>query len=118
MSINYVIGSLFPKKSDGSPNIKISSSLDSIKNNGAIKVVGKNKKNDSYKPQLLADINITSDPVTIKDVNKFLTDWYIPEISAKVNDDGSINSTSIFAGIYTKIYVVIQASQSVDEKLG
>lgn len=104
MSINYVIGSLFPKKSDGSPNIKISSSLDSIKNKGAIKVVDKNKKNDSYKPQLLADINITSDPVTIKDVNKFLTDWYIPEISAKVNDDGSINSTSIFAGVYTKIF--------------
>ena len=104
MSINYVIGSLFPKKADGSPNIKISSSLGTKQNQGAIKVVGKNKKNDSYKPQLLADINITSDPVTIKGANKFLTDWYIPEISAKTNDDGSVNSTSIFAGVYTKIF--------------
>ena len=100
MSINYIIGSLFPKNADGKPNIKLSSSLATTKGQGNFKVVNKDKSKNSFKQQLKADLNITSDPVTIRGVNKFLTEWYIPEVSAKLNDDGSVNENSIFGGVY------------------
>jgi FtsP/CotA-like multicopper oxidase with cupredoxin domain len=104
MSINYIIGSLFPKNADGKPNIKLSSSLATTKSQGNFRVVNKDKSKNSFKQQLKADLNITSDPVTIRGVNKFLTEWYIPEVSAKLNDDGSVNENSIFGGVYTKIF--------------
>ena len=61
--MNYVIGSLFPRKQDGTPNIKYSSSLIKKTSNDSITIEAKddNKSNNTLK----ANINITSKPVLI-----------------------------------------------------
>ncbi|MAR07826.1 MAG: copper oxidase [Cyanobium sp. NAT70] len=112
--MNYVIGSLFPRKQDGiTPNIAFSSSLKQSGSGANITI--ENKSGKKNKNLLETDLNITSDPVTIPGVNKFITDWFRPQITAKSlssNDagtDGSttesdqVDSSSIFGGVYSKV---------------
>ena len=103
MAVNYIIGSLFPRKADGSPNIKYSSSLVAKEAGSSIKLSNKRRRNQSYKNKLVANIDITSDPINIKGSSNFAKEWLIPQITNKTKSDGSINSSSIFGAVQKKV---------------
>ena len=82
MATNYVVGSLFPRKPDGSPNVVYSSDL-KIKGSGNnVTIKSKNKSGKNQKNVLEADLEITTDPVRIPGVNNFLSKWFIPQITS------------------------------------
>ena len=103
MAVNYIIGSLFPRKTDGSPNIKYSSSLVAKGTGSNIRLSNKRRRNQSYKNKLVANIDITSDPINIKGSSNFAKEWLIPQITNKTKSDGSINSSSIFGAVQKKV---------------
>ena len=103
MAVNYIIGSLFPRKTDGSPNIKYSSSLVAKETGSNIRLSNKRRRNQSYKNKLVANIDITSDPINIKGSSNFAKEWLIPQITNKTKSDGSINSSSIFGAVQKKV---------------
>ena len=104
LSINYIVGSLFPRKQDGiSPNIQISSNLEEIETNDGT-IIRSKAQNETNKDSLLkSKIKITSNPVEIPGSDKFLENYYIPEITAKTYADGTPNKSSIFGIIQQKV---------------
>ena len=113
MAVNYIIGSLFPRKTDGSPNIKYSSSLVAKETGSNIRLSNKRRRNQSYKNHLVANIDITSDPINIKGSSNFAKEWLIPQITNKTKSDGSINSSSIFGAVQKKSLASGQSSQKI-----
>jgi len=83
-AVNYRIGSLFPTKADGSPNLVLSSDLELRTINGESHVVKRAAQGTLETPMTLS-----SDPVTIPGIDRFLRNWFIPQITA-INDPQSL----------------------------
>jgi len=74
MSYSYRISGLFPRiqsgPKEGEPNILFSSSLDYDKTTQTLR----SKKGLGY---LKADLKITSEPVKVPGINRFIRDWLL-----------------------------------------
>ena len=90
-SANYKLGSLFPRRLDGSFNILLSSDLHFVYEGDQV-YVRSIENNDTTQGLLEADIELTSDPVTIPGLSAFLNDWLIPQITDKDNPASLFNS--------------------------
>ena len=82
-SANYRLGSLFPRRLDGSFNILLSSDL-YFAYEGDQVYVRSIEKSDSAQGLLEADIELTSNPVKIPGLSAFLNDWFIPQITERL----------------------------------
>ena len=102
--MNFVIGSLFPKNKEGKPNVQFSKSIEIVELEEGQFILTKNGKEKSKRNnRLVSHINITSEPVSIKNASSFIEDWYKKEITSIYNDDGSVDTSSIFGGVYNTI---------------
>ena len=90
-SVNYKLGSLFPRRLDGSFNILLSSDL-CFSYEGDQVYIRSIENNNSSQGLLEADIQLTSDPVRIPGLSAFLNDWFIPQITDKDNLDSLFHS--------------------------
>ena len=90
-SVNYKLGSLFPRRLDGSFNILLSSDL-CFSYEGDQVYIRSIENNNSSQGLLEADIQLTSDPVRIPGLSAFLNDWFIPQITDKDNLDSLVHS--------------------------
>ncbi len=90
-SANYKLGSLFPRRLDGSFNILLSSDLHFVYEGDQV-YVRSIENNDTTQGLIEADIELTSDPVTIPGLSAFLNDWLIPQITDKDNPASLFNS--------------------------
>jgi FtsP/CotA-like multicopper oxidase with cupredoxin domain len=94
---NYVIGSLYPKTLNGKPNVILSENLKLRKlgRNGELVI---SQSPNSTKPTALnTSLNITSDPIKVGGVGKFLNNWYLPQIQNKTD------SNSIFSNVQSNV---------------
>ena len=99
--VNYRIGTLFPRLPDGSPNILLSSSLQLRTINGESRVVPASTTQASLasvSPDSLSSngtleksMILSSDPVRIPGINRFLVDWFIPQLTAIKNPQSLFN---------------------------
>ena len=82
---NFRIGKLYPVDKDGIPNILLSSgySLNRDGNNFYV------TDNGSINGTLKANLDITTDPVNIKNISKYVENWLIPQLTNK-SDESSI----------------------------
>ena len=98
-SANYKLGSLFPRRLDGSFNILLSSDLYFVYEGDQV-YVRSIENNDTTQGLLEADIELTSDPVTIPGLSAFLNNWLIPQITAKDQPDSLFNTylASVISG--------------------
>ena len=102
--MNFIIGSLFPKDSDGKANIQLSSRFEQVKtDNGEIIILEKNSNDKTKKNQLKSNLDITSKPVTITNASGFVNRWFKDGITSVYDEDGNLDSSSIFGGVYNKI---------------
>lgn len=74
--VNYRIGSLFPTLQDGTPNLILSSGLELRTIDGERRVVSSLQSGALNTP-----MRISSDPVSIPGIDRFLRDWFIPQIT-------------------------------------
>ena len=81
----YRIGSLYPVDQDGMPNVLLSSGFTLGQDSNGFYVSDNGTSNGS----LAASLEITTDPVGIKNVSKFVKDWLIPQLTNK-DDENSI----------------------------
>jgi FtsP/CotA-like multicopper oxidase with cupredoxin domain len=95
----FRIGSLYPVAKDGTPNVFLSSGYRLGKDNDGYYVAENGTKNGSLK----ATLEITTDPVQIKNVSKFVEDWLIPQLTNKEDANSIFNQylTSITANVAT-----------------
>lgn len=78
--VNYVIGSLYPKGSDGKPNVILSQNL-RLQKSGRDGALAIRQTSSSSKPTALnTQLNITTEPIRVSEVSKFLNNWYLPQI--------------------------------------
>ena len=95
----FRIGSLYPVDKDGAPNVFLSSGYTLGQDNDGYYVVENGTKNGSLK----ATLEITTDPVDIKNVSKFVEEWLIPQLTNKEDENSIFNQylTSITADYTT-----------------
>ena len=84
-SNNFRLGSLYPKNEDGTPNVLLSSGYSLDRDDQGYYVSDNGSENGSLK----ATLEITTDPVNIKNVSKYVEDWLIPQLTNK-SDESSI----------------------------
>jgi len=102
--MNYVIGDLFPKDSEGKANIQLSSRFERVEDGqGNTLIREKDDSNKSKKNQLKSKLDITSNPVTIKNASNFVNSWFVDGITSITGEDGKLNDSSIFGGVYKNI---------------
>ena len=112
-SANYRLGSLFPRRLDGSFNILLSSDL-YFAYEGDQVYVRSIEKSDSAQGLLEADIELTSNPVKIPGLSAFLNDWFIPQITEKDNPDSLFNS---YLGSVLKGYLTTPRNNTIEDLL-
>ena len=95
-STNYKLGSLFPRLSDGSFNILLSSDL-YFAYEGNQTYVRSIQSNEASQGLLEANLELTSNPVQIPGLSAFLNEWFIPQITAKDQPD------SLFAAYFKEV---------------
>ena len=95
----FRIGSLYPVDKDGAPNVFLSSGYTLGQDNNGYYVTENGTKNGSLK----ATLEITTDPVDIKNVSKFVEEWLIPQLTNKEDENSIFNQylTSITADYTT-----------------
>ena len=76
--VSFRLGSLFPKRPDGEPNLLLSSSLALKQIDGQSRIVN----NPGGEDLLDSPMRISSDPVTISGIDRFLENWFIPQVTA------------------------------------
>ena len=76
--VSFRLGSLFPKRPDGEPNLLLSSSLALKQIDGQSRIVN----NPGGEDLLDSPMRISSDPVTIPGIDRFLENWFIPQVTA------------------------------------
>ena len=81
----FRIGSLYPVDRDGIPNVFLSSGYSLGQDSNGFYVSDNGTSNGSLK----ASLEITTDPVDIKNVSKFIKEWLIPQLTNK-DDESSI----------------------------
>ena len=102
--MNFIIGSLFPKDSDGKANIQLSSRFEQVKtDNGEIIIREKDDNDKTKRHQLKSNLDITSKPVTITNASGFVNSWFKDGITSIYDEDGNLDSSSIFGGVYSRI---------------
>ena len=84
-SNNFRLGSLYPKNEDGTPNVLLSSGYSLDRDDQGYYISDNGSANGSLK----ATLEITTDPVNIKNVSKFVEEWLIPQLTDK-DDENSI----------------------------
>ena len=85
--VNYRIGSLFPSRQDGSPNLILSSGLGLRTINGESRVVSSLQSGTLETP-----MRLSSDPVLIPGLDRFLRDWFIPQLTNTSNSKSLFNA--------------------------
>jgi len=85
--VSFRIGSLFPTRPDGEPNLLLSSNLALKTIDGESRIVN----NPGGEDQLDSPMRMSSDPVVIPGLDRFLRNWFIPQITA-VDDAQSLFS--------------------------
>ncbi|MCT0251805.1 multicopper oxidase domain-containing protein [Synechococcus sp. CS-197] len=85
--VNYRIGSLFPTLEDGSPNLILSSGLELRTIDGESRVVSSLQSGTLDTP-----MRISSDPVRIPGIDRFLRDWFIPQLTDTANSQSLFNA--------------------------
>ena len=83
----YRIGSLYPVDVDGNPNVFLSSGYSLGQDSNGFYVSENGSRNGSLK----ATLEITTDPVGIKNVSKYVTDWLIPQLTNKEDESSIFN---------------------------
>ena len=99
----YRIGSLYPVDVDGNPNVFLSSGYSLGQDSNGFYVSENGSRNGSLK----ATLEITTDPVGIKNVSKFITDWLIPQLTNKEDESSIFNQ-------YLKSITSLQAMEQAD----
>jgi len=92
----FVIGSLFPRTSNGQPNIITPRSLLEKSVNGKttlVPIYGRGRNNPRTR-SLKSELDITTAPVRLNGTKDFINNFYIPQITAKELPQ------SIFTGVY------------------
>ena len=79
MTNSYAIGSLYPVKADGSPNIVLSSSYSLEEESGKYFVVRSNNESGG---QLNTTLRISTDPVIISGISDFIFNYLKPQLTA------------------------------------
>jgi len=99
LPVNFIAGSLFPKTSTGELNIILSDGL-TLSTVGSSQVITSKTQSPSNfsgtvaaPDNLTTGLSITSDAITIPGVSKFLSDYFIPQIT----DKNISNNNSIFS---------------------
>lgn len=103
--VDYRIGGLFPRRNDGSPNVILSSDLKLETNNGFTRIVSRSLLEDDIQDlleeenstsqsqaELTTNLRISSDPVSIPGIDRFINDWLRPQITSKSNPDSLFTS--------------------------
>ena len=95
----FRIGSLYPVDKDGAPNVFLSSGYTLGQDNNGYFV----SENGTNNGTLKATLEITTDPVQIKNVSKFVGDWLIPQLINKEDENSIFNQylTSITSSVST-----------------
>ena len=115
--MNFVIGSLFPTNSEGKPNIQISSSLEQFDSGNGVIIRNSNKAQQN-KNLLKSKLDITSNPVNIKNSSEFISEWYKPGITSIYLDDGeTVDTSTIFGGVYNRIVNQKWTSQPINRSI-
>ena len=83
----YRIGSLYPVDVDGNPNVFLSSGYSLGQDSNGFYVSENGSRNGSLK----ATLEITTDPVGIKNVSKYVADWLIPQLTNKEDESSIFN---------------------------
>ena len=83
----YRIGSLYPVDQYGMPNVLLSSGFTLGQDTKGFYVSENGSRNGSLK----ATLEITTDPVGIKNVSKYVTDWLIPQLTNKEDESSIFN---------------------------
>ena len=83
----FRIGSLYPVDKDGAPNLLLSSGYSLGKDNNGYYV----SENGTSDGKLDATLEITTDSVEIKNVSKYITDWLIPQLTNKEDENSIFN---------------------------
>ena len=96
-AFNYVVGALFPRRSDGSPNVITASGISYDPKTSTFVATGNKPKGT-----LNTTLRISTDPITIPGVDRFLNDYYLPQITAKSPADPR-STNSIFTEYYTEL---------------
>ena len=99
ISTGYKLGSLFPRRSDGSFNLLLSSDL-YFSYEGNHTYVRSVEDDDASQGLLEANLELTSNPVQIPGLRAFLNEWLIPQITAKDQPDSLFNAylASVISG--------------------
>ena len=84
-SNNFRLGSLYPTNEDGTPNVLLSSGYSLDRDDQGYYISDNGSTNGSLK----ATLEITTDPVNIKNVSKYVEEWLIPQLTDK-DDENSI----------------------------
>ena len=82
----FRIGNLYPVDKDGNPNIVLSSGYSLKQDNSGFYVI-----DNSSVGSLKATLEITTDPVSIANVSKYVEDWLIPQLTNKENESSIFN---------------------------
>ena len=101
--MNFVLGSLFPKNSKGKANIQLSSRFEQVDTEDGVVIREKSENDPTKNNHLKTNLDITSNPVEIKNASEFVSSWYEKEITSIYNDDGTLNESSIFGGVFNKV---------------
>ncbi|WP_115071756.1 multicopper oxidase family protein [Synechococcus sp. UW179B] len=81
----FRIGGLYPVNSKGNPNVFLSSGYSLEQDDSGFYVIDNGSENGALK----ADLEITTNPVDIKNLNKYVESWLIPQLTNK-DDESSI----------------------------
>jgi FtsP/CotA-like multicopper oxidase with cupredoxin domain len=99
LPVNFKVGSLFPKTDTGELNIILSDGL-TLTNDGSSQVIiskttatGATSAAAAAADNLTTGLNITSNPIKISGVSKFLSNYFIPQIT----DKNISNNNSLFS---------------------
>ena len=109
---SYRIGSLYPRVSDGSPNLILSSGYQL---NQEVDGYVVRQKSTRSKGRLAADLTITTDPVELRGVSQFASQWLSPQMLAKEDPNSIFNQywkafTSNGWGVYPNNLFIEAAS--------
>ena len=117
MTMNFVIGSLFPKDSEGKANIQLSSRFEQIDTNKGVIIREKDDEDKTKKNRLKSHLDITSDPVTIKNASSFVDEWFKDGITSIYDKDGNLDTSSIFGAIYNRMINIKWTKQPINQSL-
>ena len=83
----FRIGSLYPVNRDGAPNVFLSSGYTLGRDKNGYYIRENGKSNGTLKTTL----EITTEPVGIKNVSKYVNDWLIPQLTNKADENSIFN---------------------------